>query len=101
MILLDGKVISNEIYTELKTDIENLNETPGLTVILVGNRKENRLGEKIGIIIFKIITPILIGPLKKMRPISSEIVAKALVKVANESVSQDIFESNEIADLVR
>ena len=68
---------------------------------LIGNRKENRLGEKIGIIIFKIITPILIGPLKKMRPISSEIVAKALVKVANESISQDIFESNEIADLVR
>ena len=68
---------------------------------LIGNRKENRLGEKIGIIIFKIITPILIGPLKKMRPINSEIVAKALVKVANESISQDIFESNEIADLVR
>ena len=68
---------------------------------LIGNRKENRLGEKIGIIIFKIISPILIGPLKKMRPINSEIVAKALVKVANESISQDIFESNEIADLVR
>ena len=68
---------------------------------LIGNRKENRLSEKIGIIVFKIITPILIGPLKKMRPINSEIVAKALVKVANESISQDIFESNEIADLVR
>ncbi len=68
---------------------------------LIGNRKENRLGEKIGIIIFKIITPILIGPLKKMRPINSEIVAKALEKVANESIPQKIFESNEIADLVR
>ena len=32
---------------------------------LIGNRKQNRLGEKIGIIIFKIISPILIGPLKK------------------------------------
>ena len=68
---------------------------------LIGNRKENRLGEKIGIIIFKIITLILIGPFKKMRPINSEIVAKALVKVANENISQDTFESNEIADLVR
>ena len=41
MKLLDGKVISNEIYTELKKDIENLNEAPGLTVILVGNRKDS------------------------------------------------------------
>ena len=41
MILLDGKVISNEIYTELKKDIEHLNESPGLTVILVGNRKDS------------------------------------------------------------
>ena len=41
MKLLDGKVVSNEIYTELKKEIANLNEAPGLTVILVGNRKDS------------------------------------------------------------
>ena len=68
---------------------------------LLGNRKEKRIGEKIGIFIFKLISPLLIGPLKKMRPIHSESVARALIKVANESFQQTVFESNEIVNLVR
>ena len=68
---------------------------------LLGNRKEKRLGEKLGILIFKIITPILIGPLKKMKPINAEIVAKAMIKLANENINQSVFESNEIVDLVK
>ena len=68
---------------------------------LLGNRKENRIGEKFGIVLFKFLTPILIGPLRKMRPIEAEIVAKAMVKLANENINQSIFESNEIAELVR
>ena len=68
---------------------------------LLGNRKEKRIGEKFGIILFKLLTPILVGPLRKMRPIKAEIVAKAMVKLANENINQSIFESNEIAELVR
>ena len=68
---------------------------------LLGNRKEKRIGEKLGIILFKLLTPILVGPLRKMRPIRAEIVAKAMVKLANENINQSIFESNEIAELVR
>ena len=68
---------------------------------LLGNRKEKRIGEKFGIMLFKLLTPILIGPLRKMRPIRAEIVAKAMVKLANENINQSIFESNEIAELVR
>ncbi len=68
---------------------------------LLGNRKEKRIGEKIGIFIFKLISPLLIGPLKKIRPIHSESVARALIKVANESFQQTVFESNEIVNLVR
>ena len=68
---------------------------------LIGDRKEKRLGEKFGIILFKLLTPILVGPLRKMRPIRAEIVAKAMVKLANENINQSIFESNEIAELVR
>ena len=68
---------------------------------LLGNRKENRVGEKIGIFIFKILSPIFFGPIKKMKPIHSEIVAKAMIKIANENIQKTIFESNEISDLVR
>ena len=67
---------------------------------LLGNRKENRLGEKIGIFIFKLLSPLFIGPIKKMKPIHSDIVAKAMIQIANEDIQQTIFESNEISDLV-
>ena len=68
---------------------------------LLGNRKENRVGEKIGIFIFKLLSPIFVGPIKKMKPIHSEKVAKAMIKIANENIKKTIFESNEISDLVR
>ena len=66
---------------------------------LVGNRKEKRLGEEVGIFFFKIFSPLLLGPLKKMKPIKSEKVAKVMIKVANENLKKTIFESNEIAEL--
>ena len=66
---------------------------------LVGNRKEKRPGEEVGIFFFKIFSPLLLGPLKKMRPIKSEKVAKVMIKVANENLKKTIFESNEIAEL--
>ena len=39
---------------------------------LLGDRKEKRIGEKIGILIFKLLSPLFVGPLKKMKPIHSE-----------------------------
>ena len=66
---------------------------------LMGNRKEKRFGEKIGIFLFKLLSPLFLGPLKKMKPIHSEKVAKAMIKVANEDIQQSIFESNEIVNL--
>ena len=66
---------------------------------LLGNRKEKRFGEKIGIFFFKLLSPLFLGPLKKMKPIHSEKVAKAMIKVANEDIQQGVFESNEIANL--
>ena len=66
---------------------------------LLGDRKEKRIGEKIGIFVFRILSPLLVGPLKKMRPIHSETVAKAMIRAVNKNLEKDIFESNEIAEL--
>ncbi len=66
---------------------------------LMGDRKENRAGEKIGILIFRLLSPLLLGPLKKMRPINSEKVAKAMIKIANQNLEKIIFESDEIVEL--
>ena len=68
---------------------------------LMGNRKEKRVGEKIAIFVFKILSPLLLGPLKKMRPIHSKTVAKAMIRAANENLERNIFESNEIAELIK
>ena len=66
---------------------------------LMGDRKEKRVGEKIGIFVFKLLSPLLLGPIKKMRPINAETVAKAMIRAANENLEKNIFESNEIAEL--
>jgi len=67
---------------------------------ILGNREEFRLGEKIGIIIFKLLNPLFVGPLRKMRSIHSETIAIAMIKLANENIDQKIFESDQISDLV-
>jgi uncharacterized protein YbjT (DUF2867 family) len=66
---------------------------------LMGDRKEKRVSEKIGIYVFKLLSPLLLGPLKKMKPIHSETVAKAMIAVIQNDIQQTIFESNEIAGL--
>ena len=41
-----------------------------------------------------------LGPLKKMKPIHSETVAKAMISFPNKNLEKNVFESNEIAELV-
>ena len=66
---------------------------------LLGNRKEKRIGEKIGIFIFKLLSPLFVGPIKKMKPIHSEIVARSMIKIANSDLQKTVYESNEIVEL--
>ena len=49
------------------------------------------------IFIFKLLSPLFLGPLKKMKPIHSKKVAKAMIKITNGDFKQNVFESNEIA----
>ena len=66
---------------------------------LMGNRKEKRASETIGIFVFKLLSPLLLGPLKKMKPIHSETVAKAMIVIIQNDIQQTIFESNEISEI--
>ena len=88
---------------EVEEELKKLN-FPKLGIMrpsfLLGDRKEKRIGEKIGIFIFKLLSPLFLGPLKKMKPIHSATVAKAMIRTANEDLEKNIFESNEIAELV-
>ena len=88
---------------EVEEELKKLN-FPKLGIMrpsfLLGDRKEKRVGEKIGIFVFKLLSPLFLGPLKKMKPIHSATVAKAMIKTANENLEKNIFDSNEIAELV-
>ena len=66
---------------------------------LMGNRKEKRFGEKVGIFLFNLISPLFLGPLKKMKPIQAKKVAEAMINVSNSDFQKEIFESNEIIEV--
>jgi uncharacterized protein YbjT (DUF2867 family) len=94
-------------YLKFKGEVEEELKTlnfPKLGIMkpsfLLGNRKEKRIGEKIGIFVFKLLSPLLLGPLKKMIPIHSETVARAMIAVVQNDIKQNIFESNEIVELM-
>ena len=87
---------------EVEEELKKLNFTKlGIMrpSFLLGNRKEKRFGEKIGIFFFKLLSPLFLGPLKKMKPIHSEKVAKAMIKISNGDFKQHVFESNEIVEI--
>ncbi|MCB2219570.1 MAG: oxidoreductase [Bacteroidetes bacterium] len=104
---LGANAKSNIFYNRVKGEMENALQKIGLPHIfifrpslLMGDRKENRPGEKTAIMVYKVINPLFIGKLKKYKGISANKVAKGMLDVAlnNENTFQ-IFESDEIQDL--
>ena len=67
--------------------------------ILLGNRKENRVGEKIGIFLMKTLSPLFLGKMKKYKPIKVENVAKTMLHVVRKDYQKTIFESDEIIEI--
>ena len=53
---------------------------------------------EIGIFVFNLISPLLLGPLKKMKPIHSETVARAMIIIIQNDIQKTTFESNEIVE---
>jgi len=86
---------------QVEEELKELN-FPKLAIMrpsfLIGNRKEKRASETIGIFVFKLLSPLLLGPLKKMKPILSETVARAMIIVIQNDIQKTTFESNEIVE---
>ena len=88
----------------MEEELKKLNfETLGILrpSFLVGDRKENRVGEKIGIAFFKIISSLFIGNLKKMKSIKADNVAEAMLIIAQKQFRQFVYESDQIVDLLK
>lgn len=73
--------------------------------LLLGDRAESRLGERIGIGAFAAIAPLLIGRARKYRPIAADDVAEAMIKMASRDSTANHavfrYESDEIVLLAR
>ncbi len=70
--------------------------------ILLGERAENRPGERAGIAAMKGASFMLIGPLRRYRPIAAATVAEAMVRVARRAPrGVNIYESNDIERAAR
>lgn len=68
--------------------------------LLLGNRKEFRLGEKIGEFFMRTFSFVFHGNLKKYKPIQSEAVAKAMFDIAQKNYKGfHIFESDRIQEI--
>ena len=66
---------------------------------MLGNRKENRIGEKIGIFVMKSLSSLFLGKIKKYKPIKAENVARAMIKIAENDYQQTIFESDKLIEI--
>jgi uncharacterized protein YbjT (DUF2867 family) len=68
--------------------------------LLLGDRKEFRLGEKIGAFFMKLFSFLFIGNLKKYKAIQSEDVAKAMFSIAQENYKgYHIIESDSLQEI--
>ena len=68
--------------------------------LLLGNRTEFRLGEKMGVYFMKLFSFLFIGNLKKYKAIQSEAVAKAMFIIAQKNYKGfQIIESDSILEI--
>jgi uncharacterized protein YbjT (DUF2867 family) len=98
---------SNIFYNKTKGEMERdvllqkiINTYVLQPSIIGGKRKETRIGEKIGLFIFKIIQPLFIGKLQNYKIIEAEEIAQAMVNLANSKNSKEkIITSNTIKNI--
>jgi uncharacterized protein YbjT (DUF2867 family) len=95
---------SRFFYNRVKGDIEealrNL-DLPALQIfrpsLLLGNRKEIRIGERIASAVSGILSPLFLGPLRKYCPIQAHAVAKTMINAAqNNPAGIQVYESDQI-----
>jgi len=89
---VDANPKSSTFYLQVKGEAELAVEGVGFESlyifrpsVLVGNRREVRTGERIGIAMGKIVQFALVGGLRRYRPISSEAVAGGMCGAGRES----------------
>ena len=100
---------SRIFYSRVKGEIEQaVRELPfqGIHIFrpsfLMGERAQARLAERIGVPVARVLAPLLIGPLRRYRPIKAADVARAMLQVAKEAPrGPNVFEYDGIIAAAR
>lgn len=105
-----SRVFYNRVKGELEASLKEL-DFPTLAIfrpsLLLGDREELRIGERLAGFVSRPLSPLLAGSLRKYRPIQGRDVAKAMLGVARTAASLKaplglaIYESDTIFDLAR
>jgi uncharacterized protein YbjT (DUF2867 family) len=98
---------SSNFYLKTKGEMEDFLKKTNIKSIsvlrpslLLGNRNEVRLGEKIGALFMTTFSFLFIGKIKKYKPIESKIVAQALFNIAQkENQGFSLYESDRIQEI--
>jgi len=101
---LGADLHSNNFYLKTKGEIETFLQNSAFKSVsilrpslLLGDRKEFRLGEKIASYVLPVLSLFLIGPFKKYRAIEAKTVAKAMLEIALQKKSGfTIYPSDEL-----
>jgi uncharacterized protein YbjT (DUF2867 family) len=100
---LGANAQSSVFYSRIKGETERDIAAIGLRKvifmrpsILLGERREHRPGERAGVFVGRLIAPLLVGPLRKYRPIHADDVAAAMLYAANHEVRSGPVDSDEI-----
>ncbi len=109
MSSLGASASSSVFYPKIKGEMENAvleMEIPNTYLLrpsmIMGPRKERRFGETMGKMLAFIISPILVGPLKKYKGIHAEAIADGMINLCNgKSDLNGIIESDKIAEIAK
>lgn len=103
---MGAKATSNIFYNRTKGEMEQavLSAAISQTYILrpsliVGDRDQPRFVEWFASGIMQLIQPLMVGSLKKYRSINAQIIAQAMIQLANTLPSNYIIESDKIEEL--
>ena len=100
---------SSVFYNRVKGEVENtIRKMPFHSIqifrpsVLMGEREEFRLGERMAIIGMKALSLAMIGKWKKYRPVAAASVARGMIRAAHESqAGVRVHESDQIQALSR
>ncbi len=99
-----SRVFYNRIKGETERDIAALGLSRVVFLrpsLLLGERREFRAGEKAGAVVGRLIAPVLVGRLRRYRPIEADDVAAAMLYLATHDSLAGPVESDAIAQLAR